>query len=476
MVKLTRFTMPIFAGNAAQTQTSVFGTMKTSPQYTSDVAASIGTTAYGNGWADAIEIGYAPYLEDMNTVQRAITYQIAYNQQEGIPEWASDTTYFKGSWAKYNATNGAQIYESLVDNNVGNLVSDNTKWKLVLDTANGYVTTNTAQTITGAKTFTSNYIVHKGGYPRYQQYNTDCVKGTAPANNETMAVQFMDANGNLLGTVQTDYVTSKKTLTQLRVYKAQGASDSNSTSIGVGYNEDGNAYTWALSPSLASNASDYANQIVTVGYLNGSNSGVVHLLGTETITGTKTFQADPIIKNGAPRLYISDPNQTKGTANGTQWSAVEFQDNNGARLGLVRQLNDSTKLNRVEFLVEKANASGDNSQATMSLYYPASGNPYATAPASSVANSIVTTIAKNWDSTNKKGYYQLGNGLIVQWGFSDTSGTVTVRFPKAFTTTNYTIVGISYGATICVVDKNSKTTDTVSVGNTVGFDWLAIGY
>ena len=102
MAKLNRFTMPVFAGNAAQSQTSVFGTMKTSPQYTSDVAASIGTTAYGNGWADAIDLGYAPFMEDMNTLQRAITYQIAYNQQQGIPEWASDTEYYKGSLAKYN--------------------------------------------------------------------------------------------------------------------------------------------------------------------------------------------------------------------------------------------------------------------------------------------------------------------------------------------------------------------------------------
>lgn len=180
-------------------------------------------------------------------------------------------------------------------------------------------------------------------------------------------------------------------------------------------------------------------QIATTGWVNTVGNNVVHLSGTEAITGTKIFKADPIIKNGAPRLYMGDPSQTKGTApSGSAWSAVEFQDNNGARLGLVRQLNDSTKLNRVELLVEKANASGDNSQATMSLYYPASGGAYATAPASSVNGSILTTVNK---SKAAKGYYELGNGLIVQWGKSQTSDSSGVfTLPKAFTSTNYAVV------------------------------------
>lgn len=153
MAKLTRFTMPVFAGDAEQTQTSVFGTMKTSPQYTTNVAESIDTSAYSNGWSDAVELGYAPFIEDMNTLQRAITYQLAYNQQEGIPEWDAETEYYIGGLVKLNTANGAQIYSSLINNNIGNLLSDNTKWKLVLDTGNNYVTTNTAQNISALKTF-----------------------------------------------------------------------------------------------------------------------------------------------------------------------------------------------------------------------------------------------------------------------------------------------------------------------------------
>lgn len=133
MAKLTRFTMPVFAGSAAQTQTSVFGSMKTSPQYTSNVAESINTAAYSNGWFDAVEIGYAPFIEDCNTLNKAITYQISYGQQQGIPEWASDTEYFIGSLVKLNTASGSEVYSSLIDNNIGNLLSDTTSWKKVFD-------------------------------------------------------------------------------------------------------------------------------------------------------------------------------------------------------------------------------------------------------------------------------------------------------------------------------------------------------
>lgn len=133
MTKLSRITQPIFAGNAPETDTAVFGTMKTTPVYTTDVAASINTSVYGEGWKSAIELGYAPFIEDMNTVQRELSYQIAYAQQEGVQEWGSDTTYYIGSMVKVNTESGAQLYVSKTDNNTGNLPSNTTYWKLLID-------------------------------------------------------------------------------------------------------------------------------------------------------------------------------------------------------------------------------------------------------------------------------------------------------------------------------------------------------
>ena len=133
MTRLTRITQPIFAGNAPQGDTSVFGTMKTSPEYTTDVAESIDTPLYEEGWKSAIDLGYAPFVEDMNTVQRELSYQLAYGQQEGVSEWSGETTYYIGSLVKLNTAAGAQLYVSKTDDNIGNLPSNTTYWKLLID-------------------------------------------------------------------------------------------------------------------------------------------------------------------------------------------------------------------------------------------------------------------------------------------------------------------------------------------------------
>lgn len=133
MTRLSRITQPIFAGNAPESDTAVFGTMKTTPVYTTNVAQSINTPVYGEGWKSAIELGYAPFIEDMNTVQRELSYQIAYSQQEGICEWGSDTEYSIGSIIKLNTETGAQVYVSKTNNNIGNLPSNTTHWKIISD-------------------------------------------------------------------------------------------------------------------------------------------------------------------------------------------------------------------------------------------------------------------------------------------------------------------------------------------------------
>lgn len=246
MAKLTRWTMPVFAGSAAQDETSVFGTMKTSPEYTSDVAAAIDTQAYNNGWTDAVEIGYAPFLEDMNSLQRAITYQISYNQQQGIPEWASDTEYYKGSVVKLNTANGMQIYSSLVDNNVGNLVSDNTKWKLLIDSANSYVTTNTAQTISGTKTFATPVANKVGG--TYSNYAT--------GNQTYMNINAYDSTNKLTGFVDCYTRTDGTTETRLITFDANNPNKYSWLASQVDAN--GNALTSAPTPAFNSNDNNIA--------------------------------------------------------------------------------------------------------------------------------------------------------------------------------------------------------------------------
>lgn len=484
MAKLTRVTQPIFASAAAVNETSVFGTMKTSAQYTANIADSINTVAFTKGWSDAVELDYAPFMEDMNTVQRAITYQIAYSQQEGIPEWASDTTYFKGSWAKYNATDGAQIYESLVDNNTGNLVSDTTKWKLVLDTANGYVTTNTAQTITGAKTFSSMIKAVE-----YLTYRTTLTKGTAPATvqyiNHYLAGDSQAAgDANALGLFRTVVGTDNTIQTVMHAFK-NVASSTASVLLRVYYNTDSNKFGAEVrshnagtdtNESLSAITNSTSSTIIpTMGWVNNpeTSTNVVHRSDSETITGAKTFTQG---KSGWINVKTTSIayTETPSSSVGNVYGGFTFVDKNGAKISDIytAYYTGGGGFSGISLL----NHSGANEQ--LSLDFDANGNFFTVAPASDKANSIVTTVAK---SKSANGYYKLGNGLIIQWGtLSSATTTGTLTFPLEWPSTNYIVVGntsqnINRGDQV-VAEFFTKTTKNCKYNSSNACQWIAVGY
>ena len=446
MAKLNRFTMPVFAGNAAQSQTSVFGTMKISPQYTTDVAASIGTTAYGNGWSDAIEIGYAPYMEDMNTLQRAITYQISYNQQQGIPEWASDTEYYKGSVAKLNTANGMQIYSSLVDNNVGNLVSDNTKWKLLIDSANNYVTTNTAQTISETKTFASRIVSKEGG--TYANYAT--------GNQIYMNIDAYDSTNKLTGIV--DNYTDTNGLTQTRIISYYPNDTSKYSFIGAMVDANGNASTYA--PTPASNSND--NNIATTAWVNTVGNNVVHLAGSETITGNKT------VLDAIEKKATWDSTQTPSTL--VVSDAIRFKDSNDVLYGLVT----STK-NIDGVLSTVIDCRKGNLFSQVRVCIDNNNNIFATAPDSDKVNSIVTT---EGISKGANGYVRFGNGIIIQWGDGYSN---PVTFPTPFSsiavvTGSPTYNGRTQDGHGYVWNVTTTSFEYRCDNDMLPYQWIAIGY
>ena len=138
MARLTRATQKIFAGNA--TNNGVFGSLQAgSGQLSNDVETIQSLPAYEQGWnAATISSELLPPLEEFQGVQYANSYQLAYNYQEGIPEWDSGTTYYIGSVVKVITSTGYQIYHSLTDNNVGNQTSNQTNWELDFDSTTGY--------------------------------------------------------------------------------------------------------------------------------------------------------------------------------------------------------------------------------------------------------------------------------------------------------------------------------------------------
>ena len=131
MAKLTRATQKIFAKDATSTQVTAFGTAKLdSPTYTKDVS-QIMNANFEDGWNSAILEDKAPYEEDDNGINYAMTRQLAYLYQEGIPEYDSATEYCSTSVVKAVEGGKVVLYHSLADGNVGNALSDTTKWEEV---------------------------------------------------------------------------------------------------------------------------------------------------------------------------------------------------------------------------------------------------------------------------------------------------------------------------------------------------------
>lgn len=140
MARLTRKNIKVFAGSASNN--GVFGSLQANnPVQTNDVEQIQGLTAWENGWNDAtMTSDKLPPLEEFQGIQYVLSYEQAYLMQEGLPEWAATVTYYKGSLTKEVTANGFRIYNSLTDNNTGNLLTDTANWKKVMDSEDLYAT------------------------------------------------------------------------------------------------------------------------------------------------------------------------------------------------------------------------------------------------------------------------------------------------------------------------------------------------
>jgi len=156
MARLTRVHQKVFAGNASNN--GVFGSFQAgNPQTSNDVATLQSLSAFENGWDDAIEQGdKLPPLEEFQGVQYGISYQQAYMLQEGIAEWDASTPYFKGSLTKTISGTSFKLYCSIQDNNTGNVVTNTSYWKLVMDSDDLYALDSTVMHLSGTETISGN--------------------------------------------------------------------------------------------------------------------------------------------------------------------------------------------------------------------------------------------------------------------------------------------------------------------------------
>lgn len=135
MSKLARYTAKLFDANhvsAPNNDIAQFGSLASgSPAFTSDPSVIQSLPAYLNGWTAAVTAiaggTTQPNLEDVNALQYLTSYFQNYFFQEGVSEWDSGTTYYKGSFAKSTDGNGV-LYVSITDNNIGNGLTNTAYW------------------------------------------------------------------------------------------------------------------------------------------------------------------------------------------------------------------------------------------------------------------------------------------------------------------------------------------------------------
>lgn len=203
MAKLTRQQQQIFAGQAPSDMIAAFGTPQTGTPVYSTNLSTLQTTTYQQGWQNAIIADKAPFLEDMNGVQYGFSYQIAYNQQMGIPEWLNTQDYYTNSRAMGSDGN---IYRSLTDDNVGNnpILDDGTNW--VLDNA---AVTDVLNYLTNCVISAPNGVAsYSGTTVTVPELTNFLFPDGRNADNTLKSVNFSlasAASGTITGSVSSDY-------------------------------------------------------------------------------------------------------------------------------------------------------------------------------------------------------------------------------------------------------------------------------
>lgn len=274
MPRLTRKNIKVFAGSA--TNNGVFGSLQANnPTTTSDVEQLQSLSAWSEGWNAATETSEElPPLEEIQGVEYVTTYQQAYIMQEGIPEWAATVTYYKGCLTKEVTSTGFKIYNSLTDNNTGNLLSDTSNWKKVMDSDDVYAFDNTVvhktgnETISGVKTFSVSPIIPTA---------TTGDSSTKAASTAFVTGAINTINNAVVHLAGAETITGVKTLKNT---EATIANPPNNVSWRyTDYTDNNNVRIGVIGSQINSNGWHGT-------YLQAGNEGNIHIItnGTDVIT------------------------------------------------------------------------------------------------------------------------------------------------------------------------------------------------
>ena len=260
MARLTRVTHKQFAENApivesgsTQVEIGQFGSALAGTYVaTNDVATLQALPAYSRGWGGAvIAEEQLPTIEDMNAVQRVQSYQTGYLFQEGIAEYDANSEYGIGSLCKVINGANVKLYQSLINENIGNPITDTNAWQEF--TIGGDLFVNkSGDTMTGALKIYNNLDIFGANN------QIDWTSTTAPSSNLNSGwVYIRDKNSNVIGQLATRYTTGNNFVTSISTRRSVNGTVKAST-IEISVASDGTAYTSAPTPASGDNSTKIA--------------------------------------------------------------------------------------------------------------------------------------------------------------------------------------------------------------------------
>lgn len=345
--------------------------------------------------------------------------------------------------------------------NVGDTVNYVVSWsewssavELIQDALNRYVTVDTAQTITGEKTFTNLIKVERNNGALLIKA-PDLIKGTEPAYERNFSVRMCEGAGtstaNAVGSFIAGARTNGSSFAGIYAYKPELGSSANA-SITINYNLDGSVYTSAPTPTT----SNSSTQIATTQYVKNNLISYFPLDGSSAITGNVNLSG--YVNVGYTVHDSGQGGYVGSTTTGLRIASEAFGVNSA---GAFIDLDGRSSSSSGNVTIVANNANGYKQlRLTPDGLFRYDGKDVEVVSAKSVGAS---------------GYIRLKSGVQIVWGqVGSVSGGKTVTFPVAFSNTP----GISFSSSIAGVPNITAingTSFTATASNTGYLRYVAVG-
>ena len=237
-----------------------------------------------------------------------------------------------------------------------------------------FVTTDTNQTISGAKTFSDNLLIYNSDNsvdaPRLNIKTSKYVKGDT-TNTDTMRINFLDASGNSVASIYANKNTSGTQYLSFQVYTTDNNNANIISTINYYISKNGDKYFLSYEDnqiSLGSTVRRWKSVYATNYYYGSDNvefsNKFVTVDTTQTISGTKTFESFNIYNSDttayASYLNLKNQRNVRGSTTNTGVQGIQFQDKNGKSLTMLESRvisNGNTGFNIICYNIDGNNQS-----------------------------------------------------------------------------------------------------------------------